>query len=346
MKGFDCAVFRYRLPLRAPLRLPGVTLHTREGLLLRMTDRRGVSGWGEAAPLPGFSVENIETAAAELEEVCHSEEYTRERKDGQWSPSVAFALFGVTWNYTCAYHPLGNTAGSMHPDHDPVIQVQALLAGNDDTIAAKAQAMGQSPEGCRTAKLKVGDAGPDAAAGRVATVMKHLGPGWNLRIDANRAWGFDEAEAFWNQAREWPIEYVEEPLADWTRLSELHTKCGIPYALDETLREAGPVGRDILEGASGLVHKPTMMRLEDMPEIDEEIPLCVSASFESGVGMAAAAGLAFVFDPDQPAGLDTYSWLAEDVLEERLPLAPGLVNIEDLADAARRVDMSKLERIV
>jgi o-succinylbenzoate synthase len=233
----------------------------------------------------------------------------------------------------------------MHPDPDPVIQVQALLAGDDDTIAAKARELRATPGACRTVKLKVGDVGADAAARRVALVAGSLGPDWRLRLDANRAWEFDEAEAFWRQVREWPIEYVEEPLRDWARLRELRTTCGARYALDETPREENPVIDGILDGASALVHKPTMMRLEDMPETERDIPICVSASFESGVGIAALASLAFVSDPDQPAGLDTYAWLAEDVLEERLPLAPGLVNIEDLAAAARRVDLSKLERI-
>jgi len=345
VKGFDCALFRYRLRLRAPLRLPTTTLHEREGLLLRITDQRGVSGWGEAAPLPGFSTESIETAAKELEEVCHLG-WSRATEDRKWSPSVAFARFSATWSFTSAH--LGeSTALSMHPDHDPAIQVQALLSGDNNAIVARAEALREENGVCRTVKLKVGDLGAEAAARRVALVAKHLGPNWRLRLDANRAWGFDEAKDFWGRVQDCPIEYVEEPLRDWTRLAELHADCGFRYALDETLREARGVTGDILERVSALVDKPTMMPPEDLPGTEDgDIPTCVSASFESGVGIAALASVAFVLDPDQPAGLDTYAWLAEDVLEEPLPLAPGVVSIEALTAAARRVDVSKLERIV
>jgi O-succinylbenzoate synthase len=42
----------------------------------------------------------------------------------------------------------------------------------------------------------------------------------------------------------------------------------------------------------------------------------ISAAFESGVGIRALAYLAnFVMSPGVAAGLDTWRWLAEDVLD-------------------------------
>ena len=56
MKGTRCQLFRYRLPLRRPLRLPaGDDLTVREGILFCVTAADGYVGWGDAAPLPGWS---------------------------------------------------------------------------------------------------------------------------------------------------------------------------------------------------------------------------------------------------------------------------------------------------
>ena len=63
LAGFD--LYRYSLPLRRPLTLKGVTLQRREGLLLRLSGDDGSEGWGETAPLPGFSEESLDEATVQ-----------------------------------------------------------------------------------------------------------------------------------------------------------------------------------------------------------------------------------------------------------------------------------------
>ena len=55
------------------------------------------------------------------------------------------------------------------------------------------------------------------------------------------------------------------------------------------------------------------------------------------VALAAALG-------DTPAGLDTYRWLADDVLERRLPLAGPTVDVADVL-APNPVRLDRLTRI-
>ncbi|MFM9093065.1 MAG: o-succinylbenzoate synthase, partial [Verrucomicrobiota bacterium] len=60
---------RYLLPFRVPVRTAhGVWTH-REGLLLRIEDDAGRCGWGECAPLPGWTAETVDAAAAALREL-------------------------------------------------------------------------------------------------------------------------------------------------------------------------------------------------------------------------------------------------------------------------------------
>ena len=70
LAGFE--LYRYELPLAAPQTLKGATLHHREGLLLRLTGVDGCEGWGETAPLPGFSDEGLDRAATGLRELAET----------------------------------------------------------------------------------------------------------------------------------------------------------------------------------------------------------------------------------------------------------------------------------
>jgi hypothetical protein len=68
---------RYRLPFRAPVRTAhGVWTH-REGLWVRIEDSAGRAGWGECAPLPGWTTETVDAAEAALGEL------------GEWAEEAA-----------------------------------------------------------------------------------------------------------------------------------------------------------------------------------------------------------------------------------------------------------------
>ena len=62
--GFD--LYRYDLALSEPVKLKAATLHRREGALVRLTADDGSVGWGEAAPLSGFSPESLEDSIEQL----------------------------------------------------------------------------------------------------------------------------------------------------------------------------------------------------------------------------------------------------------------------------------------
>src|ERR671910_2417090 len=65
-------LYRYGLPFTGPLTLGGITLFQREGLLLKLSGDDGSEGWGETAPLSGFSVESQGEAASQLRRLAAS----------------------------------------------------------------------------------------------------------------------------------------------------------------------------------------------------------------------------------------------------------------------------------
>lgn len=54
-------LYRYRLPMDAGVVLRERRLTTRDGLLVRLSEN-GREGWGDIAPLPGFSRETLDAA--------------------------------------------------------------------------------------------------------------------------------------------------------------------------------------------------------------------------------------------------------------------------------------------
>ena len=91
-KSFN--LYRYSIPVDSQLILRGRFLKRREGLIVRVACSR--DGWGEIAPLPGFSEETIEQAQEQaiewLTNWCHAScEAPRVPLDGCY-PSLAFGI--------------------------------------------------------------------------------------------------------------------------------------------------------------------------------------------------------------------------------------------------------------
>ena len=149
-----------------------------------------------------------------------------------------------------------------------------------------------------------------------------------MRLDANRAWSPEEAERFARGTADLGFEYVEEPLADPTRLPFLAVSHGLPVALDESLADVEPEALEDHGYARAVVLKPTLLggisrtlrfarrasRLGVQPVI--------SSAGETDVGMSALVALAAgVGDRKVPAGVDTERRPAREGLETRLEVA-------------------------
>ncbi len=180
---------------------------------------------------------------------------------------------------------------------------------------------------CRTAKVKVAEAGQDFSADltRVAAVREALGDSGFLRIDVNGAWGVDEAETHLRRLEEFDLQYVEQPCATLAELAELRPRTRIPIAADESIR-SGASPEQIIDsgGVDMLVMKVQPMGgVARMLEWASRTGLAVipSSALETSVGLAAGLAAAAAL-PELPyaCGLATVSLLAGDVV--RRPLVP------------------------
>lgn len=319
----------YRLRLTRSVVWGGQAYETREGVLLRLVDGDGREGWGDAAPLPGFSSETPDEAADALRPIGEAlvgrevEPADAVRPDAPIHTALDAAGLPSSVRFAVdlaladlAAQALGRTLPqALHPDPAVALPLNGLLMGEREDVAAQAREMARA--GYAAVKLKTGRQSVAADVEAVRAVREALGPRVALRLDANRAWSADEAAEFAAGVADVWIDYVEEPLADPAGLPELWLDTGLPIALDETLQAPG--GEAMLRGwARAVVLKPTLvgglvatLRLAAAARA-VGVRVVLSAAFESGVGLRGVAALAAATGAE-PAGLDTYRWLAEDV---------------------------------
>ena len=359
MKLARFELYSYRLPFSRPLTLGGLALRHREGLLLRLSGDDGSVGWGESASLPGFSREGPDQAASQLRWLAGSMmgrevtgtwvdlygEFVREL--GRAAPSVRFGLELAVWNLWAA------SSGSalpqlVAPSPRVVVPVNGLLSGAPVEVLDAARRMRDA--GYRSVKLKVGARTVAEDVGLVRALGEELGDDISLRLDANRAWSYEEAAKFVRGASR--FEFVEEPLADPARLPDLARDFGVPVALDESLVGMDPEELDKHRYARAFVLKPTLLGgISQTLRVAQRarglgVTPVVSAAYESGVGIAALVALAAgIGDRPVPVGLDTYRMVEGDVLATPLGLPASSVDVREAADAARTVDVRRLVRL-
>lgn len=347
-------IHRYDLPLvRALPRGPEVP-GSRRGVIITLADDTGRVAYGDIAPLPGFSREDLTQAAEELRRLrqgvvtCAVPRSLEGLSGGfdQWlggyslSPSVRFGFESAV---LCLSATVADTALARLICNAPsmVISTQALLSGDHREAVQEARAVCRA--GYRALKLKVGQLSAAAAAATVASVRKAVGDGVLLRLDANRAWDLDGAEDFMIRAAHLNVDYLEEPVSSVPVLRQLSRRFDfrppIPLAIDEGLLEFSPVTLPSLPGVRAVVLKPTILGLERAVRFARRarslgmIPI-ISASFESGVGLLHLAHLAAAInEEDVPVGLDTQKWFRHDLLRQ------------PLADKAGRVELSLFDSI-
>ncbi|MGO2470402.1 MAG: o-succinylbenzoate synthase, partial [Microbacterium gubbeenense] len=124
--------------------------------------------------------------------------------------------------------------------HRDLIAVNATVPA---VPAAEVSAVLARYGACRTAKVKVAEAGQtlDDDIARVAAVREILGPEGRIRVDANAGWNVDEAERALHALSEFDLEYAEQPCASIEELAELRDrlrKWDLPIAADESVRKA------------------------------------------------------------------------------------------------------------
>lgn len=203
------------IPFREPYVTAVGTVQARELLLLRLEDRDGAVGVGEAAPFEPYD-------GTPLEQVAEALLGGDGRSPPQARAAEEMALLDLEARR--AGRPL------CEPGADAIAVNHTIAAGPPEEAVARAK--DGLRKGFSCFKLKVGL--PDDAD-RVAAVREALGPWPALRLDANGAWGPEEAVERIEALADHDLELVEQPCATLEDLAHVRRRVRVPIAADEPI---------------------------------------------------------------------------------------------------------------
>ena len=362
MNIVSATVYHYSLELARPLVLPQQTLMNREGLVLHLISDQGYEGFGEIAPLPGFSSETLDEACDQAlvlrYQLCDLEvpesiktlngHLDRWIENLDLKPSVCFAVESAVLGLLAAARNV--SIGQLIPQQPHrQVRIAGLLSGSNDEIAVQTRDL--LDKGFRELKMKVaGD--PDDAIRKVKIVNDAAYGKALLHIDVNRAWDFDTAVAFGKEIGCGAVNYIEEPFKDIRRIPEFFDETMIPVALDESIQHLTVDDIRLISGVDFLVLKPTILGgIEKTKAIIDQAQSCalsttISSSFESSLGISTLADLAGTSSHSTiAAGLDTLKWFKEDILNEPVQTENGTIAVSQKAISKKDINFNLLRKL-
>lgn len=353
-----CEAFSYTLPLIRSITVAGQSVETRQGFILCLRNGSGHVGYGEVAPLPGLHPQSLAMTVGQFwtiqpqllgRSLPHdvSEASSWLAPHGQLYGVLHYGLEMALFNLLAA-QTATTLAGWLNPNYSKNLSINGLWLADED-IERQAQRM--RAEGYKAVKLKVGRYRVEEDIQLVRTARNTLGNDIALRLDANRRWDLSTAIRFGKAVADCVIEYIEEPCVDPQLIAAFHNTTGLPVALDETLYGYKPDQIPVPKGVTALVLKPAMLgglgKTMGFTQLAKQTGMTavISSVFDSGIGLAALAGFAAALcKPDTAAGLDTYRWLKEDLLQAPFLAQHGGIDVDKMDFQARHLHYDRLSK--
>lgn len=293
-------LYRYCIPINTRLTLRGHHLSERVGIFVYLSDNERI-GWGEIAPLPGFSRETLNEAQKQAQEWLAHWQNDRLYPLHSCVPSVAFGLSTALMEL--------NGKLNLNSHNIPV----PLYSGDFTQFEQKLQ----QQQGKISAKVKIARHTPEQDGKTVANILQKYSQ-VQLRLDANRAWSLADAQRFSAQiapALRQRIEFIEEPCHTPALSREFAKRENIAIAWDESVRDPNFLVRNEAN-LSAIILKPTLIgTIEQTISLIQQahkqgLSAVISSSLESSLGLSQLARIATQYTPNTPAGLDTLDLMA------------------------------------
>jgi O-succinylbenzoate synthase len=349
-------LYSYEIPLIFPLIIRNHTISKRNGYIVKLTTHSGLSGYGDIAPLPGLHTEMWDEIPDALKNITR---YLLEHTFG-WDlafseidstdynipTSLKFGLESAILNLI-DLQMKNSDMNYYFSDLVEKIEINALI---DPTERPVEQAFSEKiSRGFSCIKVKTGRQSLEADIRMVKRLYEIAGESVLLRIDSNRSWSLGDALQFCNGVPSRAIEYLEEPLRDPYELPKLFQLTYFPLAVDESLEENKPESLLNEKWVSAAVVKPaviggifrTFKLLHQADKLQKKV--IISDTYHSGIGVSMLTRIAAIRrEKITAAGLDTYSRLKEDILQERLSIEGGVVHLNDVQRKSQNLNFGVL----
>ena len=347
------------LPLKAPMKMAGITITKAENLLVRVEATGGHVGWGETPSAPTMTGDTLGGLVAAVGDHLAPLLIGKDA-DRDHGAELRRSLVGNTGAHSALEMALLDLAGRVSGRR--LIDIVARparravapmwLLGNATPEQDIAEAHERTAEGYDFFKLKIG-VKPLAAEIAAAHAIRKALPEATLCADANCGLTVAAARRYLERTRDAGLAFVEQPLAadDLAGLKVLARGAKTPIGMDETIQSLADIEAVRRAGAQGVSLK--LIKLGGFRQAVIAGKLCrrlgmkinVAAKIaESSIGTAAAVHLACAV-PNVDWGVSlTHFYLAEDVVKAPLRLHEGAVALPDGPGLGIEVDEAAVAR--
>ncbi|WP_248515651.1 mandelate racemase/muconate lactonizing enzyme family protein [Salinarchaeum laminariae] len=327
---------RFDLDLVDPLRTADGVIESRSGFLVRLRteNRRGL---GEATPLPGWT-ESLEECTEALDRAqdligLRGPDPTLAEIADAPAARHGLALALADLRARRLDVPLVRQLGGGSRSRSRRLRVNATIG--DGSIAETVEAAERAvAAGFDCLKIKIGAQSLEADLDRIGAVRNAVGPGPQLRADANEAWDRSTAEAALDGLAEFDVSYVEQPLAAGDLVGHAKLRGGaVDVALDESVATADLDRLLDVEAADVIVCKPMVLGGPDKTVglarrvRKQGVQPVISTTVDAVVGRLGAVHVAGALAPIGACGLATGDRFAEDLGPDPAPVIDGTIAI-------------------
>jgi o-succinylbenzoate synthase len=338
--GFNYSPFLIKL--KKTFQSSQLIINERRGFLISVKDELGNSAIGEAAPLPGLSLETLsddEIILNIMRGYVQDIEFPDDYKSLEItlanlhaSPSVRFgfeqAIVGLLIKRNSNF--IETNFGLTKPE----INVNAVIGfgGVEDILSSIDEKI---KSGYKTIKLKIGKDNFEDDYSLVAAVRNKFDSAIKLRLDANGKWNAVNALKYLKRLEPFNIEFIEEPGMDLLSLFDLAKDSPIPIAVDESLRSPDNAHTVIEESKiDTIIIKPgildgflCVLKLIQLSNALNK-KVIISSSFESAVGKSALVLLASLTKHDLAHGLSTAEYFEANTCTDSFPVKDGIISFD------------------
>ncbi|AUD04764.1 mandelate racemase/muconate lactonizing enzyme family protein [Spirosoma pollinicola] len=348
MKITQISLYRYDIPLKAPIAISLGTIENARNILVEIKTDESITGWGEGSHLWMIAGETQASGLAAADDMA--------RLLIGRDPLDIEGCVNTLTRYLPA-HPTTRSAFDM-----ALYDIAAKAAGmplyqflggvkktlvTDETIYINTpermveDALRIQEKGAEAIKVKLGTNLNDDIA-RVAAIRKAIGDKTPIRTDANQGWDVVTATGVLRAIGDWNVQYCEQPVKrhDIAGLRQIRQKTTVPIMADESLFDAHDAIRLVREEAVDyfnikLSKSGGIFEALKINAIGEAagIPCMIGCMSESRLALTANAHFASARQNVRFYDLDAFFEHAEDPVyggitynsyQIELPDAPGI----------------------
>ena len=298
-------------------------LRSKDTYYILIRERGGLLGVGEASPLPGLSIDDPQEFEHVLSAACKQLEQTLQYPDENRAPLLQglekfpAIRFGIemAWTSYQSKNP-GLYFRTEFVSGNEGIPINGLIWMSDKRNMMR-QIKEKLEAGYKCIKMKIGAINFEEECDLLAFIRKQFGPEEiMLRVDANGAFGQDEALEKLKRLSEFELHSIEQPIkpGNTPQLKYLCENTPLPIALDEELIGVSGAQREQLLSEvkpQYIILKPSLLGgfeatnawIERADQMN--IGWWITSALESNVGLNAIAQYTYQVPCTSYQGLGT-----------------------------------------